>query len=114
MITVFFRLLLLLCAGHALCDYALQSDFIAKGKNHKTPFPGMASWQILLAHCLMHAGMVLLIAGSVWMAFAELVIHYITDWAKCEGIIDFNQDQFIHYACKGSWALIAYALIITK
>jgi hypothetical protein len=27
--------LLLLLAGHAVCDYPLQGDFLARGKNHK-------------------------------------------------------------------------------
>lgn len=100
------RLLLLLLAGHALCDYPLQGDFLARGKNHKAPFPGYASWQLLLAHCLIHMGMVLLITGSVWLALAELVIHTVTDWAKCDGRINFNQDQAIHYGCKVLWALV--------
>lgn len=105
------HILLLLLAGHALCDYPLQSDFLAKGKNHKAPFPGMAAWQLLLAHCLIHMGMVLLITGSVWLALAELAIHFVTDYAKCDGRITFNQDQAIHYGCKILWAAIAAGLI---
>src|SRR5260221_432167 len=101
-------LLLLLFAGHALCDYPLQRDFLAKGKNHKAPFPGMAAWQLLLAHCLIHCGMVLLITGSVWMALAELVIHYVTDYSTCDGKISFNQDQAIHYGCKILWAFLTW------
>lgn len=102
----FITKLLLLFAGHAICDYSLQSDFIAKGKNFNTPVPGMAWQQIMLAHCLAHMGMVLLITGNPWLALAELVIHYVTDWAKCDGKINFNQDQFIHYACKILWAVL--------
>jgi hypothetical protein len=30
---------LLLFAGHALCDYPLQGDFLARGKNHCNPIP---------------------------------------------------------------------------
>ena len=98
--------LLFLLAGHALCDYPLQGNFLAKGKNHKAPFPGMASWQILLAHCFIHMGMVLLITRNPYLALAELVIHYITDYAKCDGRIGFNTDQAIHYGCKVLWAAI--------
>lgn len=105
------RLLLLLFAGHALCDYPLQGDFLAKGKNHKAPFAGMAAWQLLLAHCLIHMGMVLLITGSAWLALAEMVIHYATDYAKCDGRITFNQDQAIHYGCKVLWAWIAVTVL---
>lgn len=96
--------LLLLFAGHALCDYPLQGDFLAKGKNRLTPIPGMAWQQLMLAHCLIHSGMVLLITGSIWMSIAELTIHYITDVAKCEKWIGFNTDQAIHYGCKILWA----------
>ena len=35
----FIERLILLFAGHALCDYPLQGDFLAKGKN---PRPNMA------------------------------------------------------------------------
>lgn len=100
------RILLLLLAGHALCDYPLQGDFLARGKNHKAPFPGMHPSQLLLAHCLIHMGMVLLITGSVWLALAELCIHFVTDWAKCEGLIGFDTDQAIHYGCKILWAIL--------
>lgn len=100
------RILLLLFAGHALCDYPLQGDFLARGKNHTAPFPGLPSWQLLLAHCFIHMGMVLLITNSIWMALAELVIHYATDYAKCDGRINFNQDQAIHYGCKILWAVL--------
>ena len=101
------RILLLLLAGHALCDYPLQGDFLARGKNHLAPFRDMAAWQLLLAHCLIHMGMVLLITGNAWLALAELVIHYGTDWVKCDERINFNQDQAVHYGCKILWAIIA-------
>ena len=99
-------ILLYLLAGHALCDYPLQGDFLARGKNHKSPFPGMHPSQLLLAHCLIHMGMVLLITHSIWLAIAELVIHFATDWAKCEELISFDTDQAIHYSCKIAWSLI--------
>lgn len=100
------RMILLLFAGHALCDYPLQGDFLAKGKNRHIAIPGMAWQQLMLAHCLIQSGMVLLITGSIWLALAELVIHYLTDCAKCEGLIDFNTDQAIHYGCKILWACL--------
>ena len=83
------RLFLLLCAGHALCDYPLQGDFLAKGKNRYTPVAGMGWQQLMLAHCLIHMGMVLLLTGSVWLALAELVIHYATDCAKVRVVDNF-------------------------
>jgi hypothetical protein len=119
----FICLFLLLCAGHALCDYSLQSDFIARGKNVNTAIPGMAWQQILLAHCLIHSGCVVvlvslsrIIAGipldhcyqlGTILGLLELIIHYSTDWAKCENAITFNVDQSIHYTCKLAWALLS-------
>lgn len=99
-------LILALFAGHALCDYPLQSDFVAKGKNPNTAFLGMDWRWIMAAHCLIHAGAVLLITGSLRMALAEYVIHCITDYSKCEGKIGFNTDQAIHYGCKILWAVL--------
>ena len=102
-----FRRLLLLCAGHALCDYPLQGDFLARGKNHKQPIPGVPFGQCLSAHALIHAGMVLVVTESVSLALAELAIHAATDYAKCDGRITFNQDQAIHYSCKATWAILS-------
>jgi|SRR6185503_113777 len=96
--------ILILFAGHALCDYPLQGDFMARGKNHKAPIPGIPWQHCLAAHALIHAGMVYLITSSLWFALAELVIHCATDYAKCNGNIDFQEDQFVHYACKLLWA----------
>lgn len=98
--------LLLLFAGHALCDYPLQGDFLARGKNHRNPLPGVPWYQCLAGHALIHAGMVYLITHSAWMALAELLIHTLTDYAKCDGRISFNQDQAIHYCCKILWAVL--------
>lgn len=100
------RLVFMLFAAHALCDYPLQGDFLARGKNLNTPIPGMGWQQLMLAHCLIHAGAVLLITGNVWLGLAELVIHFATDTAKCCNIIDFNMDQYIHYTCKIAWAFV--------
>jgi hypothetical protein len=97
---------LLLFAGHALCDYPLQGDFLAKGKNHKAPIAGIPFWQCLFAHALIHAGMVYLVTRSTWMALAELGIHTATDYAKCDGRITFNQDQAIHFGCKVLWGIL--------
>ena len=105
----FLDTLMLLCAGHALCDLPLQGDFLARGKNHKAPIPGVPWRQCLLAHALIHAGMVTLVTGSALLGLAELAIHAATDWAKCDGRLSFDQDQAVHYGCKLAWALLAGA-----
>jgi len=108
--------LLLLLAGHALCDYPLQGDFLARGKNRTAPIAGIPWWQCLTAHALIHAGMVYLVTRSLWFALAELVIHWLTDYSRCEGWFGsgssttnaraFNIDQAIHVACKIAWAFL--------
>lgn len=94
----FLRLLFLLCVGHALADYPLQGDFLAKGKNMVSPLPGI------------HAGAVYLITGRWYLAVAEFILHWLADGVKCHGVITFNQDQAFHYLCKALWAGIASAV----
>jgi len=98
---------LLLLAGHALCDYPLQGDFLAKAKNRAAPLPGVPWYQALGAHALIHGGMVALVTGSTRMGIAETVIHAITDDLKCKGRLSFDQDQAIHIGCKILWAALA-------
>lgn len=99
------NVLFLLLAGHALCDYPLQGDFLAKGKNQVTPLPGVPWYQCLTAHALIHAGAVLLITNSLPLALAELVCHWWIDYAKSAGLLTFNADQALHVLCKLVWFL---------
>lgn len=78
-------LILALFCAHALCDYPLQGDFLARGKNHKSPLPGVPWYQCLLAHCLIHAGAVALLTWNPWFGIAEFVVHWFTDYSKCDG-----------------------------
>ena len=104
MIETFF---LLLC-GHALTDFALQSEVMAKGKNrHKRPeyipdgqkyMPCWFYW--LSAHALISGGAVYLITGQLHWGLVETVIHWIADFIKCENKTNPHQDQFLHIASK--------------
>jgi len=99
--------LFLLWFAHCLADYPLQGDFLANAKNRNTEL-GKVYWpHALLAHSTIHGGFVMLITGSVWLGLLELVIHGITDFLKCEGKIDLDVDQMIHYLCKCIWAGVA-------
>lgn len=98
-------ILLLLLAAHALADYPLQGDFLARAKNHTSPIPGVPWYQALAAHSMIQAGAVGLITGSAVLCLAEFVIHFATDYAKCAGKISYNTDQAIHIACKLAWVL---------
>jgi hypothetical protein len=97
-------LLLYLLAGHALCDFPWQNDFLAREKNQTigTIWPAC-----LFAHALIHAGMVAWLTGLWWLGTAELVIHAAVDYNKSAGRLTFNIDQAIHYACKVAWWAIA-------
>lgn len=102
MLEIFFMLLV----GHALADYPLQGDFLARGKNHKAPLDGVPWWQCLAAHALIHGGMVYLITGVFWLGLAETVIHWFIDFGKSHGLYGFNTDQALHIACKILWTLM--------
>lgn len=97
--------IIFLFAGHALCDYPWQGDFLAKGKNRHLN-PGSGWVKAMFAHCIIQAGMVLVITGSLWKSVAEFCIHFATDCAKCEGWISSDVDQAIHYICKVLWAVL--------
>jgi hypothetical protein len=100
------EILFLLIAGHALADYPLQGDFLAKAKNHTAPIPGVPWYQALMAHSAIHAGFVGIITGSLLLAVLEFIAHTATDYAKCAGRISYNTDQAIHIGCKVLWFLI--------
>ena len=55
-------MLLALVIGHALCEYPLQGDYLAKNKNRHINTSG-GWWLDMLAHCLIQSGMVWLITG---------------------------------------------------
>lgn len=100
-------ILFYLLAGHALCDYPLQGDFLARGKNHKSPIYGIPFWQCLFAHAFIHGGMVALVTGKWYLGLAETVIHAIVDYGKCDGWYGFNGDQALHISCKVLWSIFA-------
>jgi hypothetical protein len=109
-----------LAIGHAFADFALQSQFMAENKNcHLVPkdtdtgTPSNMWMHVLTAHCLIHAGFVWVLLSQVtsfaWIfAFMELVLHWIIDWAKCDGKTCFNTDQGLHYLCKAGYILMLW------
>ena len=100
-----------LLVGHAVCDFALQSDTMAKLKNYRnTTSPPVGQqpcvvWPYFLgAHALIHGCAVALVTGSVALGLAEAIIHFTIDLAKCAGLIRLHQDQTMHFGCKLLWA----------
>lgn len=113
----FIYIFILLVAGHALCDYPLQGDFLAKGKNPRLPIPGVPWQQCMAAHASIHGGMVLLATHSTGLATLEYLLHYWIDYAKCTGVfgddagIAFEIDQLLHWVCKFGWAIATVFLL---
>lgn len=103
-----FMLLFALMIGHALADYPLQNDFLAKAKNRLTPVPGITWWVALFNHALIHAGFVWLFTGSFFLALFEVVLHMWIDDAKCRTKITFNEDQILHLVCKIDYVAFLY------
>jgi len=114
-----FQLLLALLIGHALCDFPLQGEFLAKGKNRrfleklKDPSRPPQIWVVCMAsHCLIHAGSVWIMTSSVFLAITELVLHWCIDVVKCRGMTTLNQDQFLHALCKVAYVLVCYFKLV--
>jgi hypothetical protein len=102
-------MLAMLVIGHALCDFPLQSAWMAQAKSHRhQPIAGEIIWPgVLGAHCALHAGAVWLITGSAALAAAEFVAHFVIDYTKCDGRLSFNQDLALHIGCKALWVAVA-------
>lgn len=99
-------LLILLLFGHALADYPLQGDFLAKAKTGAIPFiPG---WYALATHSLIHAGFVLWLTDSLILCGIEFVAHYVIDLFKIQNWITFRTDQALHIACKVVYVGVLY------
>jgi len=105
-----------LSIGHAVADYPLQGEYLAIGKNRRflirlqDPSRPPQIWVACMgAHCLIHAGTVWIITGSVIVGLAEFMMHWGIDMAKCEGKTSFNQDQILHILCKVAYVGAAYA-----
>lgn len=110
-----FTLLFLLVAGHALADFVLQNEVMAMGKNrhssvHQKRGPHFPPWPYWLgAHTLIHGAVVYLLTHSLLLALAETLLHSLIDFLKCEGKLNFHQDQLLHLLCK-----VAYCGIIAS
>ena len=109
------EIFIFLIAAHFLCDYPLQGNYMAMAKNRhvlrEDDFFNIPKWEewpwVLSGHAFIHGGAVYLITGLWYLGLAEAIIHWITDDSKCGGKLTYNQDQFIHIACKVTWAIIA-------
>jgi hypothetical protein len=105
-------LLFALLIGHALGDYPLQGDFLAIHKNRhvshaaSTVFPDKLWFHCMLAHSLIHAGIVWMITGRVVFAIAETLLHFFRDFIKCERWTSYTVDQVLHVLCKVAFVAV--------
>lgn len=97
--------------AHAVCDYPLQGDFLARAKNRKLPIPGVPWWQALGAHASIHGLAVGIVTGIWWIGLLEAASHFVIDDLKCAGHLSFNQDQAAHVVCKLAWVVLAMQVI---
>jgi hypothetical protein len=113
-------MLFLLLASHAVVDYSLQTEWIAKNKNrHAGGAPSgydprlhgslQRVWPyVLSAHALEHGlGVYLATGGRIDLALAETAAHWMIDLAKCERWFGIHSDQALHVACKVLWCWLA-------
>ena len=104
----------LLC-GHAISDFALQSESMGLGKSrHKKPpyipkgIREQTVWlYYLTAHAFINGGVVYLITQSQALGIAETIIHWIIDFCKTEGWINPHRDQMFHLLSK-----IVYCVVL--
>lgn len=114
-------LFFLLLGGHAISDFGLQSEWVATHKNRhiRDDFSEEQKkrlqiiWpHLMTSHALTHGFFVYIITGKLALGVAETVIHWITDFGKCERWYGFHADQAIHIVCKIIWvALISFSIV---
>ncbi|MEN8720490.1 MAG: DUF3307 domain-containing protein [Oceanococcaceae bacterium] len=105
-----------LLVGHAVGDFALQSDWMAiyKSRHNKdvkvlSNAPGLIWIHVLGSHCSVHAGAVALATGSIVLGILEFIAHFAIDFCKSEGWFGFHTDQFLHLGCKALWLVLLFA-----
>lgn len=102
-----------LLVGHAVGDFAMQSDWMVMHKSRHVLVPSARSKQpeliwlhVLTAHSLIHGGIVALATGSVVLGLLETAAHWLIDFAKCEEWFGFHTDQGLHLSCKLIWFML--------
>lgn len=100
----FIEILFMMLFLHALGDFALQSESMAKGKNkHLKPeyIPEGQKYKItwfywLSAHAFIQGGLIFIFFPVVWIAITEVIFHFVLDFLKCENITNPHIDQISH------------------
>ena len=107
MIKTLFQLIM----GHAVADFGLQSDVMAKMKNPFREHLGdylpdgqkydpLVPWMYLTAHALIHGAAVYVVTGLAWAAAVEVVTQWLIDLGKCHNLYGPSFDQCLHLVMK--------------
>lgn len=105
-IDVFFVLI----AVHALLDFPLQGDTVAREKDHNSSseLQKHVPWYYWLsAHALVHGLGVMLVTGSLTLGMLETACHWSIDHGKCNRLYSIHVDQLLHVLCKLAWVTMA-------
>jgi hypothetical protein len=96
-----------LIVSHAVGDFVLQDETMAKGKNRNLPGQTGVPWFYWLsAHALVQGGGVAIVLGSPVLGLSETIAHWVIDFGKCEDWYGLNTDQALHGLCKIIWLTI--------
>jgi Protein of unknown function (DUF3307) len=99
---------------HALADFPLQGDYIARQKSRRSA-TSREEWIVaLLAHCAIHAGGVWLVSGSLALGFAEFILHGLIDLGKGEDKFGITVDQLLHLGCKAAYATVLVQGLVSQ
>jgi hypothetical protein len=91
---------------HALADFPLQGAYLASQKVRRLA-DSRSTWIVaLLAHCVIQAGGVWCVSGSLALGGVELVLHGLIDLGKGEDKYGLATDQTLHLSCKLVYALL--------
>lgn len=85
----------LLLLSHFVCDFSLQSDWVAK---HKVPGSAPFWLWVLVSHAATHAAGTYLVTHSVQASVTQLAAHLLIDFFKGIGTYGFDFDQWLHIA----------------
>ena len=105
------ELFFILIMAHFVCDYVLQTDSIATGKNRNIDEAqnGVNWYYWMTAHAATHSLAVYLLTGFIWAAIFEFITHWLIDSIKCEKAINLHVDQALHVFVK--LLIVIYVLI---
>ena len=101
-----FALFFAFAIAHALADFPLQGDYLARMKR-RDQSSKPSEWIIpLTAHSLVQAGGVWIVSGCALLGAAELCLHWLIDLGKGEGKFGYVTDQGFHLACKLAYVIV--------